>query len=65
MKSNIHKTISLGDMIAAAFDEAARQSTDPKEVSRLATQAIRRRLRRQRRLPVTPSPEAHSETTQP
>jgi hypothetical protein len=33
-------TVELGDLIQAIFDEAARHSTDPREVSRLATQAV-------------------------
>lgn len=45
-------TARLGDLIAAAFDEAARYSADPREVSRLATQAVRYLMRRTGRLPV-------------
>jgi hypothetical protein len=33
----IQETILLGDLIVALFDEAAHYSSDPKEVSRLAT----------------------------
>jgi hypothetical protein len=33
----IQVTIRFGDLIVAIFDEAAHYSTDPKEVSRLAT----------------------------
>lgn len=40
------KTAKLGDLIAAAFDEAARYSANPREVSRLATQAVRYLMRR-------------------
>ena len=36
-QAEIRDTIRLGDLIAAIFDEAARYSIDPKEVSRLAT----------------------------
>lgn len=41
-QSQAHHT--FGDMIAAAFDRAGLVSDDPKEVSRLALQAITRRL---------------------
>jgi len=40
MNTNVHKTALLGDLIAAVFDEAACYSTDPNQVSRLATQAV-------------------------
>jgi hypothetical protein len=46
-----HRTAPLGELIAAAFDEAARHSADPKEVARLATQAVSHMLRRARRTP--------------
>jgi len=39
------KTVQLGDLIVAAFDEAARWSTSPAEVSRLATRVITHMLR--------------------
>ncbi len=42
----------LGDLVVAAFDEAARYSADPREVSRLATQAVRQLMRRAGRMPV-------------
>jgi hypothetical protein len=45
-KGRKHGTVRLGDLIAAAFDEAARCSTDPMEVSRLATQVVRYLVRR-------------------
>jgi hypothetical protein len=38
----------LGGLIAAAFDEAEKRSTDPKEVPRLATTSVQRMLRRGR-----------------
>ena len=47
-----HKMVRLEDLIAAVFDEAARYSMDPREVSRLATEAVRHLMRRARRLPV-------------
>lgn len=45
MKENAHKTAQLGDVIAAAFDEAACYSTDPRQVSQLATSAVLQMLR--------------------
>ena len=45
-----NRTARLGDVIAAAFDEAARRSVDPREVSRLATQTVRQLMRRSRRI---------------
>ena len=41
-------TAQLGDLIAAVFDEAARYSTDPKQVARLATRAVQHLLRHSR-----------------
>ncbi len=57
VKRPTHGTARLGDLIAAAFDEAARYSADPREVSRLATQAVRHLMRRAGRMPV-PLPAA-------
>lgn len=45
------KTAQLGEVVAAAFDRAARYSRDPKEVSRLAIQAVALILRPRRRGP--------------
>lgn len=45
MKENVHRTAQLGDVIVAAFDEAARYSTDPRLVSQLATSAVLQMLR--------------------
>jgi hypothetical protein len=50
MKTNFYKTAELGDVVVAAFDEAAHYSSDPRRVSRLATRAVLRMLRRARRL---------------
>jgi hypothetical protein len=58
MRTHVCKTAQLGDLVAAAFDEAARYSTDPREVSRLATQAVTDMLRRARR--ATRSPLTHA-----
>ena len=38
--------MSLGDLIAGAFDEAARQSNDSAEVSRVAVRAVVEMMRR-------------------
>ena len=45
-----NQTASLGDLIAAAFDEASRYSRNPKEVSRLATVAVRHLMLHAQRL---------------
>jgi hypothetical protein len=57
MRANAYKMIRLGDMIVAAFDEAAHYSSDPREVSRLATQMVKDLLRTARRAlaPLSPS----------
>jgi hypothetical protein len=44
--TNNCRTAQLGELIAAAFDEAARYTTDPERVSYLATQAVQHILRR-------------------
>ena len=49
MRDVVRKTAQLGEVVAAAFDKAAHYSRDPKEVSRLATQAVAHILRPQRR----------------
>jgi hypothetical protein len=38
------KPVCLGDLVVAAFDEAAFYSTDPREISRWATKKIARVL---------------------
>lgn len=50
MRAISQKTSELGELIVAAFDKAALYSTSPGEVSRLATRAVLRTLRRTRRL---------------
>ncbi len=45
MRTHSHATIRLGDLIVLVFDEAAHYSSDPKEVSRLATQTVNHMLR--------------------
>jgi hypothetical protein len=47
--THIHHTHQLGELVLAAFDEAALYSTDEREVSRLATRAVMRMLGRVRR----------------
>jgi hypothetical protein len=46
MSATANETAQIGDLVVAAFDLAARYSTDPKEVSRLATTAVIHLLRR-------------------
>ena len=46
MKKQAQSTTQLGDLVAAAFDTAARCTADPLEVSRLATRAIAKMLQR-------------------
>jgi len=48
MKSLARRTALLGDLVAAAFDAAARLSADPFEISRLATLAVQHMLHRGR-----------------
>jgi hypothetical protein len=45
----VYRTVQFGDLVVAAFDEAARHSRDPHEVSRLATGAVKDILWRARR----------------
>ena len=49
MRTHVHKTARLGELVAAVFDEASRYSTDPREVSRLATMAVMHMSRRTRK----------------
>lgn len=39
-------TAELGEVVATAFDEAARYSTDPRKIAEIATAAVGRLLRR-------------------
>ncbi|MBI5545637.1 MAG: hypothetical protein HY901_17255 [Deltaproteobacteria bacterium] len=50
MKRSTRKTTRLGDLIAAVFDEAGRFSTNPREVSRLATRVVRHLMRQAQRV---------------
>ena len=56
MKTNARKTAPLGELIVAVFDNAARYSTDPREVSRLATEAVMNILGRARQTLTPPLP---------
>jgi hypothetical protein len=49
MRRFARRTAQLGELVAAAFDAAARLSADPPEVSRLATLVVNRVLVRGRR----------------
>jgi hypothetical protein len=45
MTTDGRRTVPLGELVVAAFDVAARQSEDPREISRLATRTVRHLLR--------------------
>jgi hypothetical protein len=45
MTTHFHTEAIVGDIVVAAFDEAARQSNDPVEISRLATGLVAKMLR--------------------
>jgi len=49
VRSHVHRATQVGELVVAAFDKAASYSSDPREVSRLATQAVAQMLRRARR----------------
>jgi hypothetical protein len=46
MRTIIHEPTVVGDLVVAAFDVAALYSTDEREVSRLATDAVTHMLER-------------------
>ena len=50
MITKTHKTALLGDLVVAAFDGAARYSTHPEEISRLAAAAVMHALLRRSRV---------------
>ena len=54
MKTQIYRTAQFGELVVAAFDGAADYSTDPLEVSRLATEAVAHILRRTREASISP-----------
>jgi hypothetical protein len=53
MRIQIPKTVSLGELILAVFDNAAQYSADPREVSRLAIQTISHMLRQAPKLTIS------------
>ena len=48
MRTHVHRTAQLGELVVAVFDEAAQYSADPREVSRLATKTVMHMLQRAR-----------------
>jgi hypothetical protein len=56
MKTQANRTAQFGELVVAAFDGAADYSTDPLEVSRLATEAVAHILRFARRASISRSP---------
>ena len=46
MRTKTHDTVQLGELVVAAFDNAAQHSADPRVVSRLATDLVVHLLRR-------------------
>ena len=63
MRTHTHEIIRLGDLVVAVFDEAALYSSDPKEVSRLATKAVMHMLQAARRILTPPLPSIVSNKT--
>ena len=49
MRTTVYKTAELGELVVAAFDEAAHHSANPREISRLATGAVMDMVRRSRK----------------
>jgi hypothetical protein len=45
MRTTLHRSAQLGELVVGVFDEAAHYSTDPRRVSRLATLAVMHMLR--------------------
>ena len=60
MTTQGNKTVQVGQLIEAAYDQAAQFSSDPDEVSRLASIAVTRILLRHRRPLVGPSRKQHA-----
>jgi len=56
MRTHVQKSAQLGELVVAVYDQAARFSTDPREVSRLATLAIAHLLRRAQKISMSPVP---------
>jgi len=55
MRNFDYKTVQLGELVVAVFDNAEQYSSDSKEVSRLAALAISRILRRAKMNSISPS----------
>jgi aromatic ring-opening dioxygenase catalytic subunit (LigB family) len=55
--AQFHRTMQLGELIAAAFDEAGFFSSDPLEVSQLAAGAVMHVLEHSRRPLLSRAPE--------
>jgi hypothetical protein len=49
MKTHGTLTASIGDLITTAFDEAAAATSDPRELTALATRTVEQLLRRAHR----------------
>lgn len=60
MHTNAHETAQLGELVVAAFDEAAQYSSDPREVSRLATRAVMHLLRHAWKRSPSCQPQQHT-----
>ena len=57
MRTDMVKTVRVGELVVAAFDEASHWSSDPMEVSRLATRVVTHVLLRGRtKVHLTSSP---------
>jgi len=48
MKGDLRRTAELGEVVAAAFDNAAHYTSNPRKVSLLVTRAVALMLRTQR-----------------
>jgi hypothetical protein len=58
MRTYVRKAVQLGELVVAAFDFTAQYSTDPREVSRLATSAVMHMLQRRGKALPPPSTAA-------
>jgi hypothetical protein len=65
MKRNMNTMVRLGDLVVAAFDEAARRSPDPRVVSRLATLTVIQLLLAARRAASARRPQAAMQKARP
>jgi hypothetical protein len=53
MSAQVHNTVRIGELVVAVFDEASHYSADPREVSRLAMEALAHMLGTAHRIPVS------------